>query len=111
MDSKTTLIHQVYFWLKEPHSTEAREQLLQGLRTLSGIEVIRQMYISLPAATEARDVVDSSYSVSELLFFDNEQDQKTYQDHPIHQQFVNDYAHLWQKVVVYDSRSVYAEGK
>jgi hypothetical protein len=51
---------------------------------------------------EAR-TVDSSFSASELLFFDDLAGQKTYQDHPIHQQFIADCAHLWTKVVVYDS--------
>jgi hypothetical protein len=32
--------------------------------------------------------------------------QKTYQDHPIHQDFVKKYSHLWQKVVVYDAIDV-----
>jgi hypothetical protein len=107
MQLSKAIAHQVYFWLKDPHSTESLSQLLKGLRTLAQIEVIRVMHIGVPASTEARDVVDSSYSVSELLFFDSVQDQKTYQDHPIHQQFVRDFAHLWEKVVVYDSMSVF----
>lgn len=107
MQPSKAILHQVYFWLKDPHSTEALARLLEGLRTLSGIEVIREMHIGLPASTEARDVVDNSYSVSELLVFDNVKDQKIYQDHPIHQQFVKDCSHLWKKVIVYDSMSVF----
>lgn len=108
MSSSKAIVHHVYFWLKEPRSGKALDQLLEGLRTLSQIEVIRELHIGVPASTEVRDVVDGSYSVSELLFFDNVEDQKVYQDHPIHQQFVRDCGHLWQKVVVYDSMSVYS---
>ncbi|MGK6320065.1 Dabb family protein [Sphingomonas sp. DT-204] len=99
----TTLIHHVLFWLKNPGSAEDREQLIAGLRTLAGIEVIRGLHIGVPAPTEARDVVDASYDVSELMFFDSVADQKIYQDHPIHQQFVARCSHLWRKVVVYDT--------
>lgn len=109
MQPSKAIIHQVYFWLKDPHSTEALARLLEGLRTLSQIDVIRHMHIGLPASTEKREVVDNSYSVSELLFFDTVQDQKKYQDHPIHRQFVRDCAHLWEKVVVYDSMSVFVQ--
>lgn len=97
-----TLVHHVLFWLKNPDSAEDRDQLIAGLRTLAGIEAIRGLHIGVPAPTEARDVVDASYDVSELMFFDSVADQKIYQDHPIHQQFVAKCSQLWRKVVVYD---------
>jgi hypothetical protein len=75
---------------------------LNGLRTLRGIETVRDIRIGVPASTEKRDVVDNSYSASELLFFDDLAGQKVYQDHPIHQKFIADCAHLWDRVVVYD---------
>lgn len=40
------------------------------------------------------------------MFFENEVDQKIYQDHAIHQNFVKNYAHLWRKVVVFDAKDV-----
>jgi hypothetical protein len=103
MENKTGVIHHVFFWLKNPGSKEDLEKLLTGLRTLKGIETVRDIRIGVPASTEKRDVVDNSYSASELLFFDDLAGQKTYQDHPIHQQFIKDCAHLWEKVVVYDA--------
>ncbi|MEO7469698.1 MULTISPECIES: Dabb family protein [Sphingobium] len=96
------LVHHVFFWLKQPGSQADRDRLIAGLRTLRDIPVIRRLEIGVPASTEKRDVVDSSYDVSELMFFDNAQDQKSYQDHPIHQAFVKSCEGLWQKVVVYD---------
>ncbi|MDB5208934.1 MAG: Stress responsive alpha-beta barrel domain protein, partial [Flavisolibacter sp.] len=53
-----------------------------------------------------RTVVDSSYSASELLFFDDLAGQKVYQDDPIHQKFIADCSHLWEKVIVYDAVDV-----
>jgi hypothetical protein len=97
------LVHHVFFWLKNPGSREDVERLLAGLRTLAGIPSVRGVHFGVPASTEKRDVVDNSYSVSEILFFDDTAGQKIYQDHPIHKQFVADCSHLWDKVVVYDA--------
>lgn len=100
------LVHHVFFWLKNPGSKEDLERLLKGLRTLAAIPSVRGAHFGVPASTEKRDVVDNSYSASEILFFDDTAGQKEYQDHPIHQQFVADCSHLWEKVVVYDTIAV-----
>jgi hypothetical protein len=101
--SDPKLVHHVFFWLKNPGSKEDLAKLLAGLRTLAAIESVRGAHFGVPASTEKRDVVDNSYSASEILFFDDTAGQKTYQDHPIHKQFVADCSHLWQRVVVYDA--------
>jgi Stress responsive A/B Barrel Domain len=100
------LAHQVYFWLKNPESKEDQAKLIEGIKTLAAIPQVKGLHIGVPASTEKRDVVDNSYSASELLFFDNAADEHAYQIHPIHQAFVDNYSHLWSKVVVYDSVSV-----
>ena len=100
---KKSLLHQVYFWLKNPESEADKKELIAGLKKLASIPTVRQIHVGTLASTEKRDVVDTSWDVSELLFFDNETDQKIYQDHPIHQEFNKKCAHLWEKVVVYDT--------
>ncbi|MEP7278805.1 MAG: Dabb family protein [Bacteroidota bacterium] len=95
-------IHHVYFWLKNTGSTEDLEQLKQGLKKLVVIETIGMYQIGEPAAT-IRDVIERSYSVSWMLMFDNLEDEEIYQHHPLHKKFVADCAHLWSKVIVYDS--------
>ncbi|MGF7146730.1 hypothetical protein FHS96_000339 [Sphingomonas zeicaulis] len=100
------LVHHVFFWLKNPGSQADRAALIAGLETLRAIPVIRTLLIGTPAPTENRDVVDASYDVSELMYFDNAVDQKTYQDHAIHQAFVKKCSHLWQRVVVYDMQTM-----
>lgn len=97
------VIHHVFFWLKNPASQEDLKKLIDGLETLRKIESIRKLNIGVPASTEKRDVVDSSFSVSELMFFDDLEGQKIYQDHPIHKKFVEQCSHLWAKVIVYDA--------
>jgi hypothetical protein len=95
-------IHHVYFWLTNPDSEADRKQLVSALQALSKVPEIRQHYIGVPATTN-RDVIERSYQVSWLLFFDNLEDEEVYQKHPVHLQFVEKNKHLWKKVVVYDS--------
>ncbi|MEJ0086826.1 MAG: Dabb family protein [Pseudomonadota bacterium] len=99
------LIHHVFFWLKNPQSKDDLAKLLAGLRTLTRIESVRGAHFGVPASTEKREVVDNSYSASEVLFFDDTAGQKIYQDHEIHKKFVADCSHLWERVVVYDAVS------
>lgn len=100
------LLHHVFFWLSNPESVEDRNKLIEGLNTLKGIDAIKKIHIGVLASTEKREVVDTSWDVSELMFFENEVDQKIYQDHSIHQDFVKNYSHLWKKVVVFDALDV-----
>ena len=104
--AKKQVVHHVFFWLKNPGSKEDLNKLLEGLKTLKKIESVRKIHIGVPASTEQRSVVDSSYSASELLFFDDLAGQKKYQDHPVHLKFVETCSHLWEKVVVYDTVDV-----
>ena len=99
----STLSHHVYFWLKNPGSKEDQAKLISGVKTLTNIETIKGFHVATPAATEDRNVIDNSYSVSWLAFFDSEADEQIYQTHPIHLKFIEDCEHLWSKVVVYDS--------
>jgi len=106
MNDKKSIIHHVFFWLKNPLSKEDLQKLLAGLKTLEQIKTVRKLYIGVPASTEKRDVVDNSYHVSELMFFDTLEDQEAYQNDPIHKRFVEDCSHLWEKVIVYDAQDV-----
>ncbi len=103
---KRSLLHHVFFWLKNPQSEADKQQLISGLKTLAAIPTIRQIHVGILASTERREVVDTSWDVSELLYFDDEAGQKIYQDHPIHQAFIKNHSHLWGKVVVYDAIDV-----
>ena len=100
---KNILAHQVYFWLKKPDSAEDRTELIKGIKTLRKIESVKKLSIGVVAATEKRSVIDDTWSVSELAIFSDLAGEAAYQVHPIHDDFVKNYSHLWSKVVVYDS--------
>ncbi len=96
------VIHHVFFWLKRPGNAEDRALLIEGLRTLRAIPQVKTLLIGGPASTVKRDVVDNSFDLSEMMFFDSAADQDAYQVHPVHAAFVEKYGHLMGRVVVYD---------
>ncbi|MBX3741253.1 MAG: Dabb family protein [Akkermansiaceae bacterium] len=96
------LVHHVFFWLKNPDSSEDRAALIAGIKKLGEIESVRAIHVGVPASTEKRDVVENSYHVSEMLCFDDVEGQNAYQVDPAHKKFVEECSHLWSKVVVYD---------
>ena len=100
--SPKKVIHHVFFWLKNPHSEADKLKLKEGLKTLEAIKEVKKLYIGEPASTLKRDVVVTDYQVTEMMFFDSAKDQDIYQVHPTHKAFVDNYSHLWEKVVVYD---------
>jgi Stress responsive A/B Barrel Domain len=96
------IIHHVFFWLKNPNSTEDKQKLKAGLKTLEAIDEVKLLLIGDAASTLKRDVVVNDFDVSEMMLFDSIESQNAYQTHPIHQAFVAAHHHLWEKVVVYD---------
>lgn len=99
---KNIFVHQVYFWLNNPESKADRDKLVEGLKTLTQIEHIQSWHIGVPAGT-SREVIDGSYAISWLNIFKDRAGQDAYQVDPVHLAFVQNYRHLWSKVVVYDS--------
>lgn len=95
-------IHHVFFWLKKPESQADFERLVDGLKKLSVVKTIQQIHIGKPASTR-REVIDSTYSVSLLLVFNDKDGHDSYQVDPIHLKFVEECAPLWSKVVIYDT--------
>lgn len=102
MEHQYPVVHHVFFWLKNPDSKADRDLLVAGVKTLSKIETVKGLHVGIVADTEKRDVIDSSWGVSELLFFNDLAGQAVYQTHPIHLAFIEKYSHLWSKVIVYD---------
>ncbi len=88
------ILHMVYFWLKDTTSTEDKQKLIDGLQSLRAIPQVHSLHIGVPANTLKRDVIDNSFDVSELMFFESVEAQDEYQIHPIHKKFIEDCAHL-----------------
>ncbi len=99
---KKKFLHHVFFWLKKDGSKEDTAKLIEGLRKLSKVITIQQFHIGIPADTH-RDVVERSYAVSWFVLLKNAKDQESYQNDPIHLQFVKDYSYLWDHVKVHDT--------
>ena len=95
-------VHSVYFWLK-PYLDEAgKQQFWEGVRSLLTIESVRNGFVGTPAATD-RPVIDRSYSCALVVMFDDEAGHDAYQDHPVHDKFRIECAHLWERVLIYDA--------
>ena len=99
---KETFVHHVLFYLKNPGNEADKAKLLEGLNMLAKVPTIKMVHIGTPAATN-RAVIERSYAYSWLCLFDSAADEEVYQKHPIHDDFRNNYATLWEKVVIYDA--------
>lgn len=95
-------VHHVFFWLKNPESMDDRKAFENGVEALLKVPVIKASHVGMPVLSE-RDVVDDSFTYSYMVMFDSAEDQTIYQTHPIHLKFIEDCAHLWDKVIVYDA--------
>ncbi|MCQ6958199.1 Dabb family protein [Mucilaginibacter aquariorum] len=103
MINRYPIVHHALFWLKNPGSKEDRDKLVAGVKSLGKIETVKELHVGIVASTEKRDVVDNSWGVSEVMFFADLAGQAAYQTHPIHQEFIKNHSHLWEKVIVYDA--------
>ncbi len=92
----------VLFYLSATASDTDRAKLLEGLQKLREIPTIQLAHIGTPAATD-RAVIDRTYSFSWLCLFASAADEQSYQQHPIHDEFRQQYARYWEKVVIYDA--------
>jgi len=97
------MMHNVFFWLKEDLSEADEQAFVAGIKSLQTISAVKSSFIGPPASTEARDVVDNTYSYALLLHFADVEGQNAYQVDPIHLQFVEDHKDKWTKVIVYDN--------
>lgn len=100
--SSELFVHHVYFYLKNAKNEADTAKLIEGLNKLAKVPTIRMVHIGTPASTD-RSVIEKGYAVSWLCFFDNLEEEEVYQKHPIHLKFIEEYSHLWEKVIVYDS--------
>ena len=103
--SETTFIHHVFFWLKNPEDPEVNKKFLKGLKEMGTIETISLLHIGTPADTD-RPIIDNTYHYSFLIGFKDRKGHDIYQEHPIHDNFRNEYSDMWTKVLVYDSVDV-----
>ena len=101
------LLHVVFFWLKEPDNKQHRPQFETAIKKLiqTNPQAIAN-HLGCPAASEKREVVDNSFTYCYTMSFPDLEAQNTYQTDPTHNLFIEEAAHLWERVIVHDSIAI-----
>lgn len=103
-----SLLHIVFFYLKEPDNKAHRAVFESAIRKLinTNPQAITS-HLGCPADSEKRDVVDNSFTYCFTMSFSDLEAQNTYQKDPTHILFIEMVSHLWERVVVSDSIALY----
>jgi len=96
------LAHHVLFWLKADTTDEQKVAFRKSLETLNGVESVKTLHIGTPAPIE-RAVVDTTYTFSLSIFFEDLAGHDVYQVHPLHVAFLDEFRGLFEKVIIYDA--------
>ena len=100
--AKDTIVHSVYFWLKDAATEKDIEALVRDSKALLGpLPCVKQLDVGRPLG-KGRGAVDSSYHVGLVARFADQAGYDTYVKHPDHLKLVAKYKALWEKIVVYD---------
>lgn len=95
------ITHVVIFWTDKTDTT-ARDRLLEGVKLLADIPGMLE-YRSGPPVPSPRGVVDDSFSVAISMTFADQAAADTYQVHPLHKKFVEEFVKPnVKRFVVYD---------
>ena len=97
------IAHHVLFWLKADTTDDQKLGFNNSLQTLEKIEGIKAFHIGTPAPIE-RAVVDTSYTFSLTLFFEDLAAHDVYQVHPLHKAFLEEFRVFFDKVIIYDAQ-------
>ncbi|MEZ2337708.1 Dabb family protein [Mucilaginibacter sp. RCC_168] len=96
------IVHHVLFWLKADTTADQKIAFRKSLETLEGVESVKTLHIGTPAPIE-RAVVDTTYTFSLTVFFDDLAGHDVYQTHPLHLAFLDEFRVYFEKVVIYDA--------
>ena len=102
---KQKLMHQVFYWLKNPDSTEDKQKLIDGLHELVTVKQIKYSHVGVPQTYKAEDPL-KGYHVSLLMVFDEADGINKYHKDDIHQKFVKECGGLWSKTIKFDALAV-----
>lgn len=98
--------HTVFFWLKNPENQADRDAFVASLtKFLDNSGYAKTKFIGTPPRA-SRDVVDGSFTFSLMVSFESAEAQQAYQDEAPHKLFIQESEHLWEKVIVYDSKGI-----
>jgi len=95
------ITHVVIFWT-DKNDPAARARLLEGTRLLADIPGVLE-YRQGPPVPSPRGVVDDSFTAAISMTFATPGDADSYQTHPLHQKFVQEYVKpLVRRFTVFD---------
>lgn len=95
------ITHVVIFYADKPHG-ENKEKILAGAKSLVDIPGVLEFRCGGPIPS-ARGAVDDSFAVAISMTFENQTDADAYQNHEIHQNFIeNTFKPYCKRFVVYD---------
>ncbi|WPU94071.1 Dabb family protein [Mucilaginibacter sabulilitoris] len=97
------IVHHVLFWVKADTSEDQKIAFRKGLQSLEAVEVIKTLHIGTPVMAIDRPVVDTTYTFSLTVFFDDLAAHDVYQVHPVHKAFLEEFRVFFEKVVIYDA--------
>lgn len=99
---QSLFVHSVYFWLKQDVTTEQHNEFVEVLRGLEQIKSVQALEVGHPAGTP-RDVVDNSYDVALLVYFDDKAGHDLYQADTLHTSAIAVFEDWIKKMVIYDT--------
>lgn len=99
---QSLFVHSVYFWLKEDVTAAQYNEFVDVLRGLEQIKSVQAMEVGQPAGTP-RDVVDNSYDVALLVYFNDRAGHDLYQADTIHSSAVAVFEDWIEDIVIYDT--------
>ena len=97
------IAHHVIFWLKADITDEQKFAFRKSLQSLEGVETVKSVHVGTPAAIE-RAVVDTTYTFSLLVLFEDMAGHDVYQTHPLHLAFLDGFRQYFDKVIIYDAQ-------
>ncbi len=98
------ITHVVIFWVDKPHA-ENKTKLLEAAATLGEIPGCQNFRVGGPVPSP-RGAVDDSFGVAISMDFADAATAQTYQDHPIHTDFITGgFKDYCKRFVVYDFES------
>lgn len=62
-------------------------------------------FIGIPPQVNGT-IVNDSFTYNLILSFASAEDQKAYQNEAVHNVFIEESSHLWEKVIVYDALTI-----
>ena len=97
------ITHYVLFWLTEGLNEQEVNEFTVFFEMLRTISTVKSLRYGRPAQTNQRGVVDNSFTYNLIVTFENLHDIGIYEAHPVHLTAIEQYGHLWEKVIVHDS--------